>query len=95
MQLSIDGYKKITYSQLIQKMKKSYNESGKDIIKLMTSTGRKVNTIRNVFNKQKQIVPDLVFQKSATALNIDCVIVIHNGNRYYFISESPESVSSY
>ena len=86
--MDFPGYKKTDFQNVQFLLKKLYDDTGIHDLNFAAKIGVKsVATVRNVFNKDKQIVSDELFTIIFNALNLDAFIVWINGKRVYYVKK--------
>lgn len=84
--MKIDGFKKIDYPSLQAEMRKVYRPEETPEIVLATQINVKsVQTVKNAFNEDEQVVSDEVLSNILKELGIISIIGWSNGERNYYI----------
>lgn len=82
----MDGFKKVDYNTLQQEIKKIYNSDEVPEIQIAAQVNVKsVQTVKNAFMPDKQMVSDEIFSNILTTLGLNSFIVWQNGERTYYI----------
>ena len=83
----IDGYKEVTYFELINKLKEYRDYSKKSNAQIAVQLGfRASQTLANALNQNEQNVKDSTLTKIMQHLELDGAIVWINGEKHYYIS---------
>lgn len=84
----IKGYKKISYSELVDVLIEYKKLSKKDKVKIASSIGLKcTQTITGAFYPYYQKVSDILLSKLMKFLEIDGFIAWYEGERCYFLKK--------
>lgn len=85
--MEIKGFKKVTYEQLQSELHKKSADKDKSHIQIAVDIDIKsVNTIKNAFETEKQIVSDQVLTNVMNAYDLDGFVLWGNGERNYYLS---------
>lgn len=85
--ITIRGYKKVSYDTLQIHLHRMYADCGKPSVNIAVELKVKsIQTIRNAFAIKKQKTSDIVFAGVLKSVGVDALILWHNGERHYFIS---------
>jgi len=84
--MKIDGFKKIDYNTLQQEIKRVYNSEEVPEIQIAAQINVKsVQTVKNAFIPENQVVSDEVMTNVLKALGLNSFIIWQNGERNYYI----------
>lgn len=85
--MDIKGFKKVTYEQLQTELHKKSADKDMNHLKIAVDIDVKsVNTIKNAFEVDKQIVSDQVLTNVMNAYDLDGFILWGNGEKTYYLS---------
>lgn len=85
--MKITGYKEIVYEDLVGVLSKHQSEIGKSDIQVAAEIDVKTPaTVKNAFNKDKQIVSDKVLTDIMACVELDGFVLCREGEKYYYVS---------
>lgn len=84
--MEIKGYKKITYNQLQEFIKKAKEGNKSDVEIAVALKVETTQTVRNATQKDEQKVSDKILSSLINIVGLDGFIFWHNGIRSYYIS---------
>lgn len=83
----IDGYKEVTYFELINQLKEYRRYNKKSNAQLAVELGfRASQTVVNALNYNDQVVKDVTLTKIMECVGLDGIIVYKNGEKHYYIN---------
>jgi len=84
--MKLEGFKKVDYNTLQSEIKKVYDSDQVPEIQIAAQINVKsVQTVKNAFQPDKQVVSDEILTNILNALGLNSFIIWQNGERTYYI----------